>query len=128
MIGDKQMIALPNGQLTDEPTAINPCFLHSRLFRHRGLERLAKTEYDASIGGMKHADPLIERILMLDGLPNLQSPHKVMVGESTTEILECGLKREQSEGHVDWLETQLELIRRIGLENDQQAMMGDTAG
>ncbi|HYF58093.1 MAG TPA: bacterioferritin [Burkholderiaceae bacterium] len=158
MIGDKQVIALLNGQLTNELTAINQYFLHSRIFRHWGLERLGKKEYDESIGEMKHADRLIERILMLDGLPNLQSLHKVMVGESTTEILECDLKLEQSamahvrdaiahcesvrdyvsrqilediledtEEHIDWLETQLELIKRIGLENYQQSMMGDAA-
>ncbi len=108
---------------------------------------------------MKHADRLIERILMLDGLPNLQSLHKVMVGETTPEILQCDLTLEQSsqshlrdaiahaesvrdyvsrellediledtEEHIDWLETQLELIGRIGLENYQQSMMGDGAG
>ena len=158
MQGDRQVIAMLNGQLTNELTAINQYFLHSRIFRHWGLARLGRKEYEESIGEMKHADRLIERILMLDGLPNLQSLHKVRVGETTPEILQCDLALEQAsqshlrdaiahaeavrdyvsrelledvledtEEHIDWLETQIELIGRIGLENYQQSMM-DPAG
>jgi bacterioferritin len=155
MKGDRQVIAMLNGQLTNELTAINQYFLHARIYRHWGLERLGAKEYEESIGEMKHADRLIERILVLDGLPNLQGLNKVMVGETTPEILQCDLKAEQgsqahlkdaiahceavrdfvsrellediledTEEHIDWLETQIELIARVGLENYQQSMMG----
>ena len=158
MKGDRQVIAMLNGQLTNELTAINQYFLHSRIFRHWGLGRLSKKEYEESIGEMKHADRLIERILMLDGLPNVQALHKVMVGESTPEILQCDLGLEQAsqthvrdaiahcesvrdsvsrdllqdiledtEEHIDWLETQIELIGRVGLENYQQTNMDDAS-
>lgn len=154
MQGDRQVIAMLNGQLTNELTAINQYFLHARIYRHWGLQKLGKKEYDESIGEMKHADRLIERILMLDGLPNLQALHKVSVGETVPEILQCDLALEQTsqahvrdaiahcesvrdyvsrelletiledtEEHIDWLETQLELIGRVGLENYQQSMM-----
>ncbi|MEI7443841.1 MAG: bacterioferritin [Burkholderiales bacterium] len=154
MKGDRQVIAMLNGQLTNELTAINQYFLHARIYRHWGLQKLGRKEYDESIGEMKHADRLIERILMLDGLPNLQNLHKVSVGETVPEILQCDLALEQTsqahvrdaiahceavrdyvsrelletiledtEEHIDWLETQLELIGRIGLENYQQSMM-----
>jgi bacterioferritin len=159
MKGDKQVIAMLNGQLTNELTAINQYFLHSRIYRHWGLNALGKKEYEESIGEMKHADRLIERILMLDGLPNVQSLNKVRIGETTPEILQCDLAAERgsqdhlreaiahaesvrdyvsrelmahiladTEEHIDWLETQLELIGRVGLENYQQSMMGDSPG
>jgi bacterioferritin len=158
MKGDRQVIAMLNGQLTNELTAINQYFLHARIYRHWGLERLGAKEYEESIGEMKHADRLIERILVLDGLPNLQSLNKVMVGETTPEILQCDLQAEQgsqahlmdaiapceavrdfvsrellediledTEEHIDWLETQIELIARVGLENYQQSMMGSAS-
>ena len=154
MKGEKGVMDFLNAQLKNELTAINQYFLHSRIFRHWGLQKLAKKEYEESIGEMKHADKLIERVLTLDGLPNLQDLHKVMVGEQTEEILQCDLRLEQgaqktvkdaiahcesvrdyvsrdilqdilddTEEHIDWLETQLELIKRVGLQNYQQSMM-----
>ena len=152
--GDKKIIDCLNQQLTNELTAINQYFLHARIYKHWGLTGLNKKEYEESIGEMKHADRLIERILMLDGLPNLQNLHKLMIGENTTEILQCDLKLEvaardhvrksivlceeardfvsrelmveildDTEEHIDWLETQLELIERVGLQNYQQSFM-----
>lgn len=156
MKGDKTIIGLLNQQLKNELTAINQYFLHARIYRHWGFERLAKKEYDESIGEMKHADALIERILMLDGLPNLQALNKLLVGENTQEMLECDLKLEQAaqqtvkdgikaceaagdyvsrellediledtEEHIEWLETQLELINKVGIQNYLQSQMGD---
>ena len=124
------------------------------MYRHWGFERLAKKEYDESIGEMKHADKLIDRILMLDGLPNLQALHKLLIGESTQEMLECDLKLERgaqvtvkegiaaaeaaqdyvsrdllleiledTEEHIEWLETQLDLIVKIGIQNYLQSQM-----
>ena len=152
--GEKKIIDCLNQQLTNELTAINQYFLHARIYRHWGLEGLNKKEYEESIGEMKHADRLIERILMLGGLPNLQNLHKLMIGENTAEILQCDLKLEvaarehvrksiviceeardfvsrelfigildDTEEHIDWLETQLELIDRVGLQNYQQTYM-----
>ena len=154
MKGDPNIIKLLNAQLTNELTAINQYFLHARMYRHWGFERIAKKEYDESIGEMKHADKLINRILMLDGLPNLQALNKVMVGEDTPEMLECDLKLElasqqtvkdgiaacelvkdyvsreifqeildDTEEHIEWIETQLELINKIGLQNYLQSQM-----
>lgn len=154
MKGDKNIIRLLNAQLTNELSAVNQYFLHARMYRHWGLEKLAKKEYEESIGEMKHADKLIDRILMLDGLPNLQALHKLLIGESTQEMLECDLKLEQAaqvtvkegiaaselatdyvsrdlflmiladtEEHIDWLETQLDLIVKVGIQNYLQSQM-----
>jgi bacterioferritin len=154
MQGDKTVIQHLNKQLTNELTAINQYFLHSRMYRHWGLEKLGEVEYKESIGEMKHADRLIERILVLGGLPNLQQLHPLNIGESTPEILAADLKLElgsqatvkegmahcesvrdfvsrdiflhileDTEEHIDWLETQQELIGKVGLENYQQSMM-----
>jgi bacterioferritin len=154
MKSDKTMIKHLNKALGNELVAINQYFLHSRMYKDRGLDRLADKEYEESIDEMKHADQLIERILFLEGLPNLQSLGKLLIGENTPEMLDCDLKLElqaipdlrdgieyaesirdyvsrellagilaSEEEHVDWLETQLQLIDNIGLERYQQSMM-----
>ncbi|AKH68832.1 bacterioferritin [Spongiibacter sp. IMCC21906] len=155
MKGDPQVIAHLNKALGNELVAINQYFLHSRMFKDWGLKELADYEYHESIDEMKHADQLIERILFLEGLPNLQDLGKLMIGENTKEMLECdlslelkavpdlkdGIKHcesvadygsrelleeilESEEEHIDWLETQLSLIDKVGLQNYQQSMMG----
>ncbi len=154
MKGDKKVVEYLNKALTNELTAINQYFLHARMYQHWGLHRLNEKEYEESIDEMKHADALIQRILFLEGLPNLQDLAKLKIGEDPKEMLECDLQLEQEacpvlreamaycesisdyvsrelfrgildneEEHIDWLETQLELIGRIGIENYLQSMM-----
>ena len=156
MKGDAQVIAWLQAQLKNELTAINQYFVHYRMLKHWGLDKLAAKEYAESIGEMKHADLLMDRIFMLDGLPNLQDLGKINIGETVPEILGSDLALERSaqatvkdgiahcesvrdyvsrdllqkilddtEEHVDFLETQLDLIERVGLQNYQQSMMGD---
>ena len=156
MKGDPKAIECLQAQLKNELTAINQYFLHYRMLKHWGFDKLAKKEYDESIGEMKHADLLMDRILMLDGLPNLQDLGKLLVGEDVPEILACDLKMERAaqatikdgiahcesvrdyvsrdllqhilddtEEHIDFLETQLELIEKVGLPNYLQSQMGE---
>src|ERR1700754_2349564 len=159
MKGDAKILRHLNLVLKNELTAINQYFLHARMFGHWGLERLEDTEKDESIDEMKHADRLIERILFLDGLPNLQDLGKLLIGENVKECLECDLKLEMAarvdlkaaiadceslsdyvsrelfesileseEEHIDFLETQLDLITRVGIENYCQTMIGEEEG
>jgi bacterioferritin len=156
MKGDPQVIHWLQMQLKNELTAINQYFVHYRMFKHWGLDRMAKKEYDESIGEMKHADRLMDRIFMLDGLPNLQDLGKLLIGENLPEALGCDLKLEQAsqitikdgmahcetvrdyvsrdllqgilddtEEHIDFLETQLELINKVGEQNYLQSQMGE---
>jgi bacterioferritin len=139
MQGDAKVLEYLNAQLKNELTAVNQYFLHYRMLKHWGFERMAKHEYDESIEEMKHADKLIERILMLDGLPNLQDLGKLLIGENAIEMLDCDLKLERdfvsrelladvledTEEHIDHLETQMELVGKVGEQNYLQSQMGE---
>ena len=154
MKGNTKTIKFLNEVLKNELTAINQYFLHARMYGNWGLGKLNEKEYEESIDEMKHADALIERILFLDGLPNLQDIGKLKIGENVTEMMKNDLELEKAshpvlldgiahceetrdyvtrelfekiledeEEHIDWLETQLDLIDRIGLKNYQQSQM-----
>jgi len=154
MKGDGEVIGALNKALFNELTAINQYFLHSRMFANWGYRELAEHEYRESIDEMKHADRLIERILFLEGLPNLQHLGKLLIGESPQEALRCDLALERAahpdlkaavahcekvgdyvsrelfesileseEEHIDWLETQLGLIERLGEVNYLQTKL-----
>ncbi|CAI3933965.1 MULTISPECIES: bacterioferritin [Commensalibacter] len=147
MIKDKKVIEFLNIQLTNELTAINQYFIHSRTLNHWGITKLGKKEYQESIEEMKHADTIIERILMLDGLPNMQRLNTIQIGENVEEMLQSDLALEikackdlreaiaycesvhdfvsrdlflgilaSEESHIDFIETQFDLIKRITIE------------
>jgi bacterioferritin len=159
MRGDQVVIRHLNAVLKTELTAINQYFLHARMLNHWGVTKLGKHEYDQSLDEMKDADELIERILFLDGLPNLQDLDKLLIGENVREILDCDLQLEMmgiarlreavahcesvrdfvtrdlfadilegEEGQVDFIETQLDLIDRIGFERYTQLQSGSAEG
>ena len=152
---DSEINAHLNRALRNELTAINQYFLHAKMLEDWGLARLAAHEKEESIDEMKHADALMERILFLEGLPNLQDMGKLYIGQHVQEILECDLKLEMEalpdlresieysekigdfvsrqlftdilaseEEHIDWIETQLQLIKKVGIENYTQKQIG----
>lgn len=152
MKGDKKVIEYLNKVLKNELTAINQYFLHSKMLKDWGLKSLGEKEYEESVDEMKHADELVERILFLEGLPNMQEMGKLLIGENPKEVLECDLELERNaapdlreaigysesvkdfvsrelferileseEEHIDFLETQLALIEKIGIENYLQS-------
>jgi bacterioferritin len=158
MKGDAKVLKHLNAQLKNELTAINQYFLHSRMLKNWGYAGMAKHEYEESIGEMKHADKLMDRILMLEGMPNLQDLGKLLIGESAVEILHCDLKAEtaavatlkdgivhcesvrdyvsrdlltaileDTEEHIDHLDTLIELVAQLGEQIWLQSQVGEAS-
>ena len=156
MKSDPKVIDFLNAELKNELTAINQYFLHARMMKHWGFDRMAKKIYEESIGEMKHADKLMQRILLLDGLPNLQDLGKIGIGEDVPECLAADLKLENvartalvaavahcetakdfvsreivvdiledAEAHIDFLETEIALIDKVGVQNYLQSQIGE---
>lgn len=154
MKGNAEIIRWLNRQLQHELTAINQYFLHARMYKNWGFNKLAEHEYHESIEEMKHADQLIERILFLEALPNLQDIGKLLIGESAPECVSCDLDLElisretlisaiatcesaqdyvsreiferileDTEEHIDWLETQRDMIEKVGIQNWLQSQI-----
>lgn len=148
MKGDKKVIEYLNKALRHEMTAVNQYWLHYRLLDDWGYGKLAKKQREESIEEMQHADMLVDRIIFLEGFPNMQELDPLMIGQDIKEVLECDLKAEYSarelyveardvcrekkdygsmelfekligdeEGHIDWLETQLDSLKAIGVQN-----------
>ena len=158
MKDDMKAIGFLQAQFKNELTAINQYFLHYRMLKHWGLDKLAKKEYEEQLVEITHADKWMVRICMIEGLHDLQDIGKLMVGEDVPEILACDLKMEQgaqatikdgiahcesvrdyvsrdllqeilddTEEHIDFLETQIELVGKVGLQNYLQSQMGEVA-
>jgi bacterioferritin len=158
MKGEIKIVQHLNTVLKNELTAINQYFVHYRMYKHWGFDKIAKKEYEESIGEMKHADRLMDRIFMLDGLPNLQDLGKLMIGETLLEAMNCDLKLEyaaqatikeaiahcesvrdyvsrellqgildDTEEHIDFLETQLDAAGKVGEQNYLQSMLGEVS-
>lgn len=152
---DTRSAEILNKQLTNELTAINQYYVHAKMYQSWGLNALYAHEYKESIEEMQHADKIMERVLLLEGLPNVQDMHKIMIGENVPECLQSDLNLEiaarkdlvegisyfeevkdyasrelfdellvDTEEHIDHLETQLDLIKQIGLQNYLQSQMG----
>lgn len=152
MKGDADIIKKLNAVLTNELTSVNQYFLHARMYQSMGYGKLGKKTYEESIGEMKHADMVIKRVLLLEGLPNLQDLHKLSIGENVPEMLAADLAAEvrgratmletialaekkqdyvsrdlitkildDTEGHIDFLETELEVLNSVGLQNYLQS-------
>ena len=152
MKGEADIIKKLNACLTNELTSVNQYFLHARMYQNEGYAKLGKKTYEESIEEMKHADRLVKRILLLEGLPNLQDMHKLKIGETVEErlaadlaaetngratlidaIAACETKKDyvsrdlltdildDTEEHIDFLETQITVLAQVGLQNYLQS-------